>query len=328
MNRIIVNKNSFPLKNDVTPAFKGQTLVEHQKTDVIAASFPVKKETIGCDDGVCHKEKLYDLLQQMSINNGWQVSILKAKAKKPYIKPDIPDVKYQNMFKTRLKATPNPNFKKELNVMAKAGKIHDVEKAFLRITSLSRYLKEDMVGFITPDGRHWFEGACKYIIKGTACEDISESDYKKYAMKFWQLMVKADNYWTSDKFVNYLESMNQDDAGVKATLESIKSIQKENHKRSSNISFGYKSDLKYIPKLLNDGCGYTGESFSFDSPETIPSLEHLFPHHFGGDEVNDDCNYILVSPESNRLRWHIPLTAYLSGWDGDEYLEAGLISKA
>ncbi|MEW5819402.1 MAG: hypothetical protein AB1782_04365, partial [Cyanobacteriota bacterium] len=233
---------------------------------------------------------------------------------------EVPVYKYDKRYPRELKATPNPKIRGEL--LQDKG-VKNIELAINRLTNFSRYLKEDMVGFYTPDGKHWFEGACKYLIEGSAGIDIPESMYPEYATKFWELLSKADKFWISDEFVDYLKSMEQN-PGVVASINAIENINNAINARNSNITFGYSSELRFIPELLKHGGAYTGQelvlSYKEGGPHPLyPTLEHLFPHIAGGDEANDNCNYVLTTSESNSSRSDIPLIDFLKGWDGDAY---------
>jgi hypothetical protein len=237
---------------------------------------------------------------------------------------DIPVVEYRNMFDTLLKASPNPLLEK---LLVRDLKISDPEKAHKRITSLSRYLKEDMVGFITPDGRHWFEGALKYFIRGAVSKDLTDKQMEKHgpaiAEHFWGLLAKADSYWSSGEFLDYMKNhMNPEEPGVKETIQGVSRLYQKKL-TNKTVSFGYSSDLRYIQKLLDDGGAYTGKPLKLTNVSNhpaYPTLEHIQPHSTGGDEVNDDCNYLLVRQNDNGDRSNIPLIAYLKGWDAQEFL--------
>ncbi|MEW5819634.1 MAG: hypothetical protein AB1782_05535 [Cyanobacteriota bacterium] len=227
-------------------------------------------------------------------------------------------VEYKNIFEQNLKSEPNSGLAKLLKADSDVNQAH-LGRAVKRTRNFSRYLKEDMVGFITPEGKHWFEGACLYIIKGTAGVDIPEREYVKYAKEFWGHLAKADKYWASDDFINYLQGL-ESNPGVNATIEAIRQIKTEHSVRNSHVTFGYNSDMKYIKKLLEDGCAYTGITMKLKSnSKTHPTLEHLFPHRVKGDELNDDCNYVLTIGTANCSRGDIPLTAYLKGWNAVEF---------
>lgn len=232
----------------------------------------------------------------------------------------VPVFEYVNKYPKKLVAEPNLTLRSQLQ---RDPSVHNTGTAFERITYFSKYLKEGMVGFYTPTGEHWFEGACKYLIKGSAGVDIPEELYPVYAEKCWSLLAKADNFWTSDEFVDYLKSMNQN-TGVKATIEAINNIREAKKPFSSSISFGYNSELRFIPELLELGGVYSGTKLRLsydDKPNDFdyPSIEHLYPHVEGGDDVNDICNYVLATSEANSRRSDIPLVDYLKGWDAEDY---------
>lgn len=235
-----------------------------------------------------------------------------------------PRYEYKNVLPKPLKAEPNPDLLNDLVMMEETGAVHDAYKSSVRIASLSRYLKEDMVGFVTPDGENWFEGACEFLIKGSAGIKLPVTEYEKYAKQFWALMSMADKYWLSEDYINYLDGFKKPNPGVEATIAAIKDIRENQMVVGSNISFGYSSKLRYIDKLLIDGCAYSGQEMSLkkSNAPNFPTMEHIFPHVSGGEEVNLDCNYLLVSSEANGLRSDIPLLEYLKGWDADEYEQA------
>ena len=246
--------------------------------------------------------------------NGMRVS--KNRVKPVEVKNDDdyvrPVYEYKNILKERLHSNINPNLK--ANLLAE-GDIHDINRATTRVSSLSKYLKEYMVGFITPDGDHWFEKAMPFILKGCEAENIPEKEFHDVAEEFWGLLAKADNYWKSDSFVEYLGTLEQNPA-VKATIKAVKDLQTESLK---NVAFtGYPSKIKYIPEL--DFCAYSGRKLEWDSDELHrPSAEHILPHSVGGDEVNIDANYLITSAQANSIRGNMPLLEYLKGWDDREY---------
>lgn len=228
----------------------------------------------------------------------------------PYVRPSY---EYNNMFETRLVA----NTKSTLKASLLAEGVHDIKKALVRVSSLSRYLKEDMVGFITPDGDHWFEKAMPYILKGCEARDIAEDEYFETALHFWNLMACADDYWKSNDFIAYLDKMEPNPA-VLATKEAVKTMQSFNSKQ---VAFtGYPSKIKYIDDIKQ--CAYSGKTMSPDNPQLYPSAEHILPHSIGGDDLNIDINYFVVSSEANSDRGHMPLLDFLKGWDAPEYEEA------
>ncbi|MGD9581780.1 MAG: HNH endonuclease domain-containing protein [Vampirovibrionia bacterium] len=254
----------------------------------------------------------------------------KTKRKKQYTskdkqKPEVPPrtfLPYKNLYTTRLTANTNPDLRTKLETI----EVHDIDKAEKRCRSFSKYLKENMVGFITPNGNHWFEDACKYLILASAGVPVKDSELNKYAKEFWSLMAVTDNYWLSDDFMNYLKTMNTKKVGVNTTIQAINELKNENT-QTANISFKgndnnknyYETDLTEIKELLENGCVYSGKKFSLSGKGSYASVEHLFPHSSGGDLVNTDSNYVLALGKENMLRGNIPLTEFLKGWDGTEY---------
>lgn len=225
---------------------------------------------------------------------------------------------YKNILPEKLVAAPNPNLKE---ILKKDTTIHNLDLAYTRLTSFSRYLKESMVGFVTPEGKQWFQDACTFLIKGSAGVNIPEIKYQEHARELWGLLVKVDPYWKSNEFINYLKTLEQN-AGITSTINALLSLKKEEYK-SSGISFGYDSAIRFMPELCRSGCAYTSKPLNMyaSADENYPTLEHLFPHSEGGDEVNVDSNFVLALGESNGSRGNIPLIDYLKGWNSDEYYQ-------
>lgn len=223
-----------------------------------------------------------------------------------------PVYEYKNIFDQRLKAEINPDLKSQLR---NDRSVYNLTKAVNRVTSLSTYLKEYMVGFVTPDGDHWFEKTLPYIYKGCVARDIPEQKYLEVAKDFWGLLAKADNYWKSDDFLNYLGSMAKTPA-VQATIEAVKSLQLP---KQSDVAFGgYPSKIKYIPDL--NYCAYSGRSLEWDTNRWHnPSAEHIFPHSIIGEAGDIDINYFVVSAQANSDRGNIPLLAFLKGHNEVDY---------
>lgn len=219
-------------------------------------------------------------------------------------------IEYKNKFNTQLKATPNPNLRKELEADKS---IYDVDKAFQRLTSLSRYLKEEMVGFITPSGEEWFPKALINFIYGAKDCKVPEEDFKKTAKELWSLIAKADKYWYSQEFINYLSSFKPSPARD-ATIQAIEEIAREKTPMMSKIAFGYKSDMKKIQKILDHGCAYSGKPMNRTGgwPDQV-TLEHIFSSNNGGSD--SDFNYILTTSKANDDRGNLPLIDYLKGKD-------------
>lgn len=218
------------------------------------------------------------------------------------------DERYRNIFNVNLKATPNPNLAEELS---RDPNIYNLNEAERRISSLSKYLKENMVGFITPYGYHWFPSALENFIYGANNKRVPIKEFKNTAKELWSLLAKADPYWTSNEFIKYLRTMDQTFAVV-ATINAVKEIQLERKKLSSNITFGYNSKMKDMPKLLNSGCAYSGVKLSRSGYSTNKvSVEHIFPNSLGGSD--DDFNYLLTAGDANNERGLLPLLDFLRG---------------
>lgn len=239
----------------------------------------------------------------------------------------VEDMKYKNALGKKLISTPNPDFEKQLKSIKG---INSFKAAKVRVESLSRYLKEEMVGFIVPKyttkgeqkgGYEWFERSLEYMLKG--CKDgASSKDYKPIAKELFGLLATHDNYWKSNDFKAYLARLEPSDA-IKATMAAIDELQS-----SKDISFtgtnvkmwGYFSPIKAMKELLDAGGAYSGKALKFDDPtvkhpriaeDVNASLEHIMPKSWGGP--CDDANYLLTSQSANTKRGNMPLLSYLKG---------------
>jgi hypothetical protein len=170
-----------------------------------------------------------------------------------------------------------------------------------------------MVGFITPSGHHWFPGALENIIHGAQAKKVPEDRMQGVAKEFWGLLAKADPYWSSKEFVKYLESMPEAPAR-NATLAAVKEIHLERTvPRFDKVAFGYKSELKDVPKILQDGGCYTGTPMqrSGGGAQRMASAEHIFPHSKGGPD--NDFNFMVATAKANSDRGNMPLIDFLKG---------------
>lgn len=242
----------------------------------------------------------------------------------------VEDMSFKSVLEKQLVSEPNADFKVKLGKI-KGVKRENVETASKRVSSLSRYLKEDMVGFIVPKytqegkqkgGYQWFERSLENLLKG--CEkNLSPNKYKDTAKELFGILATHDNYWKSDAFVGYLSSLKSSDATTE-TIKAIKELQSSGKKPSftgKDIKmFGIFSPMKAMDKLLNDGCAYSGEKMIFDDPSTKhpkiapknnASLEHVTPKSWGGPD--DDSNYMVTSVEANSKRGNGTLIQYLKG---------------
>ncbi|MFA6989655.1 MAG: hypothetical protein WC197_06265 [Candidatus Gastranaerophilaceae bacterium] len=218
------------------------------------------------------------------------------------------DHSYHNVLAKTLKSTPNSDFVQRLKEVPD---IQSLSKAIVRIANLSRYLKEDMVGFILPgpDKNQWFQKASENLLRGSK-EEATEKEFPSIAKNLYGLLSLHDNYWKSREFSDYLSTLKQTPA-IKATKQAIQELQK-----SETISFGYRSALKRIDKLLNDGCAYSGIPLlhgSGKSPDKLASVDHILPKSWGGSCTDD--NYILCSSKTNSERGNISLLDFLKGND-------------
>lgn len=91
---------------------------------------------------------------------------------KGHIEGTIKDLSYKNAMGERLTSTPNSDFDEKLSHIRG---INNQKLANQRIAALSRYLKEDMIGFIVPEytvhgekkgGYEWFEKALPNLLYG------------------------------------------------------------------------------------------------------------------------------------------------------------------
>lgn len=239
----------------------------------------------------------------------------------------VEDMKYKNALDERLVSSPNADFEKQLKAVKG---INNFKASKVRVESLSRYLKEEMVGFIVPEyttknekkgGYEWFERSMEYLLKG--CKNGAKvNDYKPLAKELLGLLATHDNYWKSNEFKAYLGRLEPSDA-IKATMAAIDELQS-----AKAISFtgekvkmwGYFSPIKAMKELLDAGGAYSGKALKFDEPFTkhprIPedvnaSLEHIMPKSWGGP--CDDANYLLTSQKANTKRGNMSLLAYLKG---------------
>lgn len=228
------------------------------------------------------------------------------------------DTEYKNVLQKPLVSKERASFEQDL----KAKRPICFDAAKVRISSLSRYLKEDMVGFVVPEynlkgdkkgGYQWFEKGAEYLLKGTKI-GVEEKDFKPAAKELYGLLALHDDYWKSPEFVEYLSSLEQTPA-IKATIDAVEELG-----WAKNISFtgeetisssGYFSPLKYIGKLLDDGCAYSGKHFSKNDYKNRPSLEHIMPECWGGP--CEDYNYLLTSADANYARGNMGLIKYLKG---------------
>ncbi|MEW5820762.1 MAG: hypothetical protein AB1782_11265, partial [Cyanobacteriota bacterium] len=219
--------------------------------------------------------------------------------------------KYRNIFLKQVKPSPNPALKYEISQLKH---IVNQENAFTRISSLSNYLIK-MVGFITPAGHHWFPGALENIIYASQGTKMPPAKMQAPAKEFWQLMAMADNYWTSDHFISYLESMDKTPSRD-VTITVIKEIkdQKESYSkvafsgRNKSRNCTIHTDLKQVKELMV--CAYSGELLSSDSESDKPraTAEHIYPQSLGGKD--NDFNFLMTSSKANNERRNLTLLKY------------------
>lgn len=289
--------------------------------NAIEANYQLHDEDIW-GDMTAFKQRLITINSYCDENNILTTGGIDNRGKILFNRTDVP---YVNRLNKRLKSTFNPGLR---TILEKDNKVKpaNLSMAVERSQNFSKYLKETMVGFITPQGTEWFEGACTNLIKATAGMDVPEFMYPRFAKDFWGYMSNVDPYWKSDEFVSYLSELTENE-GVKASIHAIKEIQKEEKQpksesqtkeHESKISFGYSSEMRFIKEIHQNGGAYCGEPLSLTDEHAFPTLEHLFPHIMGGSD-DDDCNFVLANPEQNRNRAIMPLLDYLRGWDNYDH---------
>lgn len=222
---------------------------------------------------------------------------------------------YRNVFKTPVKSNPNPNLRDDL---AQLKKVSDLDVAEKRTSSFSSYMIK-MVGFITPNGHEWMPNALTNLLYATQGSKIPDSKLIEPARELWSLMTVADNYWSSDHFIQYLNNMDPSPARD-ASIQAIEEI-RESKKNSDEISFSgrgkkprppLESSLREIPELLNGV--YSGRPLSRETNDVKYrlTLEHIYPQSLGGKD--NDFNFILACGEQNNLRKNAPLVRFLKGY--------------
>jgi len=130
------------------------------------------------------------------------------------------DLTYINILKTPLKSTKNKNFVNELN---KVSDVISLKTSARRISSLSTYLKEKMIGFEVPEyefnkssdgikrekkgGYQWFERGLENLLIGSKKANLKPEYYQETAEELFGLLSLHDNYWKSQEFADYLASL-------------------------------------------------------------------------------------------------------------------------
>lgn len=229
---------------------------------------------------------------------------------------------YRNLFDIRPKASLNADFRETLKLDKASNKpdclkVHHVQNAYTRISSFSSYLKEKMVGFVTPDGENWFEKALKNLLNGSVATEVDPKHYKPLAKELFGTLSMADDYWKSTEFIRYLATMEQNPA-VLNTLQAVCEL-KSDDEAIQKVAFGggYSSKLKNIKELAV--CAYTNRALDKGdvSQAFQVSVEHLLPHSKGG--TDEDTNFVIAASRPNMKRGNMPLLPYLKGWDCKEW---------
>ena len=245
------------------------------------------------------------------------------------------DLTYKNSL--NLKSTPNfsdEDFKKNLKTNVPG--IINTNKAAKRISSLSVYLKEKMIGFEVPEyelkeekkgGYQWFERGLENLLIGSEKANLKPEEYQNTAKKLFGILAVHDNYWKSPEFSDYLSSLktsttiteNQKKA-VDATVLAIKELNEPKQITFGSqeiISMGERAftPMKFMHEIY-EKCAYTGNHLDreSDDEEFRPSADHIIPHSWENSK-NDDGNFIISSMESNTVRGNISLIKYLKGYN-------------
>ena len=246
------------------------------------------------------------------------------------------DLTYKNTL--NLKSTPNFSdeiFQKELD--KKIPGIIDEKKAAKRVSSLSIYLKEKMIGFEVPEyglkeekrgGYQWFERGLENLLIGSKKANLQPEEYKDTAKELFGILSVHDNYWKSPEFSDYLSLLKTSktitENQKKAVDATVLAIQELNEPKQ--VSFGAQeiismrerafTPMKFMPEIY-EKCAYTGNHLDrdLDDEELTPSADHIIPHSWE-NSTNDDGNFIICSIESNTDRGNISLIKYLKGNNG------------
>jgi hypothetical protein len=232
----------------------------------------------------------------------------------PYgeVKPQYRNFLPENM---RPFSKPNLHLREEIQTLRRVGDLDDAEQ---RIKAFSNYMLK-MVGFVTPSGYHWFSEAMENLIFGAQGTKLPPDKLEEPAKELWQLLAMADDYWTSNTFIQYLSDIEPSPAR-NATLKAIRELKRERmgrelqlvaFGRSKSTSKPIETDLKFIDELMT--CAYSGVKMNSDGKDPVyrVSAEHIFPQSLGGKD--NDFNFIMASGDSNNMRRNMKLLDYLKG---------------
>lgn len=268
------------------------------------------------------------------INEALQNRAKMGKPKKPteHVSANV-DLTYKNSQK--LKSTPNfPYDVLKLELRKNVKGIINLNKSAERISSLSVYLKEKMIGFEVPayqlkgqkrGGYQWFERGLENLLIGSSKPDLKPEEYKDTAKELFGILAVHDNYWKSPEFSGYLKSLktsktiteNQIKA-VDATTQAIKEL------NTKSVGFGAIetikmkdrafTPLKRMPEIM-EKCAYTGKTLYWGTSDQqfLASADHIIPHSWEKSS-NDDGNFIISSSTSNTARGNMSLIKYLKGY--------------
>lgn len=254
-------------------------------------------------------------LQKLEVFFGRKTQPVKQK-ELPEIGPHgVAKNQYRNVFGEAVVGLPNPNLKEDLLSLKK---ISDINVAVKRTSSFSSYMLK-MVGFITPNGHEWMPNALTNLLYATQGSKIPDEKLINPARELWSLMAIADNYWTSDHFMTYLNTM-EPSLARNATIQALEEIRESNNKQEQ-VSFAGRgkkprpplvSSLREVPELLNGAYSAKHLSQTTDDSEYRLTLEHVYPQSLGG--LDNDFNFILASGKENNLRKNAPLVRFLKGY--------------
>ena len=246
---------------------------------------------------------------------------------------DRPIYAYKNFLDVQLKEVQNPDFEQKIESLARNNgsvkRVNNIDLAKERIHSLSTYLKEKMIGYVTPAGEHWFEKALPYMLQGAMDLNSLESkkDYKHVAKEFFGTLGIDDKFWVSPGFVGYLQAMPNSPA-VEGTIEAIRELNTFDdvdiptiiiEKDSKYMDFSKMSEINImgVPELY-DYCAYSGQEMDIDDQyKKKPTFEHVLPKSYDGP--SNDFNGFVVSGLINSKRGTVPLIPYLKGWNDPEW---------
>jgi len=276
------------------------------------------------------REKIAQIHEALSARTN-----IKPSEQKPH--PDSVSALVDLTYKNNLNLKSTPDFSDEAlekELKTKVPGIINAKNAATRVSSLSIYLKEKMVGFEVPEyelegekkgGYQWFERGLQNLIIGSKKADLQPEEYKDTAKELFGILAVHDKYWKSPDFVDYLASLKSSKTinenqikAVDATIQAIKELNEP-----AKIGFGAQeiismrarafTPMKFMPEVY-ENCAYTRKNLSRAATEDEfrPSADHIIPHCWESSQ-NDDGNFVIASSRSNSERGNMPLLSYLKG---------------